>query len=287
MVYNENIVEDHKGHAIFKIFHSSVNAGKRVYRQHHHTAFEISVIASGEGTYSVNSRTYDFKKGDVFVFSSDEVHCITDIYDCEKLDLINIHFEPMYIWSDETGLNDTNLLKIFLDRNDNFQNRIDRENPASEIIKNLIFEMDKEFAVKQEEYLLAVKVKLITILISLIRDFDYINNDNTYVLKSDNLVCLKKSIDYINDNLSSDITLDDLAEAASMSRSRFCTVFKKYNGISPWDYITIKRIEMSVALLAEKNMTKLEIACKCGFNNTSNFYRAFKKVTGKIPSDYC
>ena len=71
-----------------------------------------------------------------------------------------------------------------------------------------------------------------------------------------------------------------------MSKTYFCTIFKKLNGISPWDYITIKRVEKSVEILKTSQDTVLEIALKCGFNNTANFNRAFKKVTGKVPGDY-
>lgn len=71
-----------------------------------------------------------------------------------------------------------------------------------------------------------------------------------------------------------------------MSRTYFCTVFKKLNGISPWDYITIKRIEKSIGLIKNEDMSMLEVACACGFNNSTNFNRSFKKVTGKTPGEY-
>ena len=100
------------------------------------------------------------------------------------------------------------------------------------------------------------------------------------------LQSLESAMNYINDNLETNFTLDMLAKGASMNRSYFCTIFKKMNGISPWDYITIKRIEKSVELLKTTDCTMLEIACKCGFNNTANFNRAFKKVTGRVPRSY-
>ena len=39
-------------------------------------------------------------------------------------------------------------------------------------------------------------------------------------------------------------------------------------------------------MLRSTDYTTLKIATACGFNNTSNFYHAFKKVTGKIPGNY-
>ena len=63
-------------------------------------------------------------------------------------------------------------------------------------------------------------------------------------------------------------------------------VFKKFNGVSPWEYITIKRVERAIELLRTTDLTKLEIADQCGFTSSSNFYKAFFHVTGKKPGDF-
>lgn len=265
---------------------SSISTDKMPFSHHIYTSVEISVIKSGSGTLCVNETLCDFKPGDVFLFSCDEYHYIKDFIGCKSAELIIVRFEPECIWSNELGLNNTNLLKAFFEKPPQFENRITRENPISKKIGKLLYEMADESAQKQNEYSLALKIKLIEILILLKRNFDFDCQNCAELLKNENLVFLKKSIDYINDNLTKNLTLDSLAEAASMSRSRFCTIFKKYNGISPWDYITVKRIEMSLHLIANYHMTKFEIASECGFNNTSNFYRAFKKVTGNNPANY-
>ena len=56
--------------------------------------------------------------------------------------------------------------------------------------------------------------------------------------------------------------------------------------MSPWKYITIKRVEQAIGLLRSTNMTKVEIASRCGFSSLSNFYAAFASVTGRKPGDY-
>ena len=47
-----------------------------------------------------------------------------------------------------------------------------------------------------------------------------------------------------------------------------------------------ERVERAIGMLQETNLTKLEIAAACGFCGSSNFYKAFQKITGKKPSDY-
>jgi len=288
MDYNKSIIiSDFNKTELLKLFHSTQTPGKREYRQHHHTEFEISVFISGKGTYAVESKLYSFQKGDVFIFSSDEVHSIIDIEAEEKLDLMNIHFEPRLIWSLGNDMSDFKFLKIFFSRNDKFENRLDRDNPATSEISKLLFAIESEINKKNPEYELMVKVLLLNVLVVMIRSYDYVKYDNSsYVVHKQNLYFLEKAIDYIDQNLCDDITLDQLAKIANMSRTYFSTLFKKLNGISAWNYITIKRIEQSVVFLKSTDLSMLEIACKCGFNNSTNFNRAFKKVTGKTPSDY-
>ena len=97
---------------------------------------------------------------------------------------------------------------------------------------------------------------------------------------------MKQVIAYIAENLDKKIQLKEIADVACMSETYFSSVFKKFNGISPWDYITIKRVEKAISLLKTSDLNKLEIAELCGFSSSSNFYKAFFKITGKTPSDY-
>lgn len=287
MITNESsIISEESKKCLLKLFHSRVEAGQRDYRQHHHTEFEISLFHSGRGIYTVGNKTYEFQKGDVFMFSSDEVHCITDIYPDEPFDLMNIHFEPMFIWSTGDTIFDLNYLKIFFQRNDRFENRLDRNNQATEKIRYLMNEIEKEFIEKQPEYELMVKVELLKILVTATRSYDYIKTDSSFTVKTQSLLSLEKAMNYMDKKLTSDLNLEDIAQIANMSKNYFCTIFKKMNGISPWDYVTMKRIEKSMQLLKNTQTNILDIALQCGFNNTANFNRAFKQVTGRVPSDY-
>ena len=61
------------------------------------------------------------------------------------------------------------------------------------------------------------------------------------------------------------MTLCQLASIAGLSRTYYCSVFKALNGITPWDYINIKRVEHSMKLLQESDETVLDIALQSGF----------------------
>lgn len=272
---------------LLRLFNVHVKSGRRAFREHHHTEFEIVLFKSGRGTYTVTGKSYDIMPGDIFLFSTNEVHCITEIAEGEEMVLMNVHFEPRFIWSSGNDLFDAKYLKIFFGRNDKFENRLDRENPARDKIGRMLLNMEEEFFQKPAEYVLMVKAELLKILVTLIRSFDYVSedDDDLYFYRQ-NFPKIEAAMNYIHQNLCSDLTLDRLAQEANMSRAYFSTIFKKLNGVTPWEYITAHRIERAISLLERDTLTIMEIALQCGFNNTANFNHAFKRVTGKTPTGY-
>ena len=154
-------------------------------------------------------------------------------------------------------------------------------------MRELLLEMEREAQEKRQQYELMIRMLLIKALITISRSYDYTKTEKSaFDISEQALGGIEHSILFINRNLENSLTLDEVAREANMNRSYFCTVFKRLNGMSPWEYITIKRIEKAVDLLKTTDSTMIEIAGMCGFNNTSNFNRAFKKVTGRIPKHY-
>lgn len=79
-------------------------------------------------------------------------------------------------------------------------------------------------------------------------------------------------------------TLDDLAEIAGMSRTRFATHFRTVVGRTPIDYLTRWRMTLGRQLLASGKPVKI-VAAKMGYDSAAAFSRVFAKVTGHAPRD--
>ncbi len=264
------------------IFRSSMPPEKTMFYEHHHTAFELTMVISGSGIYSTNYSEFSFKSGDIFFFSTDEVHWLKKL-DCHT-HFLNIHFEPRFIWSDNLGFSGKDIMQIFFSRKDSPLNEL--KGTSADVIRDIIYKIEKEAAEKMPEYETMLKVHLINILVEMVRTFDGKLYENEILLSRHTQKYMSKVLNFIDENFASDLTLSELSDVAHMSKNYFCRQFKQLNGISPWEYITIKRIEQAISYIETTDLTKLEIAAKCGYNNTSNFYYAFKKVTGKSPSDY-
>ena len=287
MQINEALIPSATGGGyLLRLFNVSVDEGQRKFRDHRHVEFEIVLIKSGGGVYRTKDKEYSIRKGDVFLFASNEIHCITAI-DKGGLELMNIHFEPRFIWSSGNDLFDADYLRIFYDRSEKFENRLPRDSAQTQKIGNMLMDIEQEFADKKPEYTLMVKVQLLSILVTMMRGFDYVSDEDKSQNRRQSYSAIECSMDYMINHLTEPLTLGELAKVANMSETYYSATFSRLNGVSPWDYLTAKRVEMAANLIrSEKGMTMLEIATKCGFNNTANFNRAFKKYQNRTPSSY-
>lgn len=82
------------------------------------------------------------------------------------------------------------------------------------------------------------------------------------------------------------MSIDEMADSMSMSRSGFQHLYKKMFGVSVINDVISGRIERAKRLLSSTNLTVSEIAEKCGYSTEYNFMRQFKSRVGKTPTEY-
>ncbi|QIB27833.1 AraC family transcriptional regulator [Caloranaerobacter azorensis] len=99
-------------------------------------------------------------------------------------------------------------------------------------------------------------------------------------------ILIRKAISYIHNNFSENIKLDDVCNHVHISKTYFCSLFKKYTGMCFSKYLNNIRIEKSKELLKKNEMSILDISIAVGFNNQSYFSKLFKDNTGITPKEF-
>lgn len=283
---NDAVISELTELVMLRFFHSIQQPFRRAYFEHQHTAFEISVIRSGRGLYQLKDRVYEFHPGDVFMFSTNEVHCITEILSDEPLDIMNLQFEPRFIWMPGGERFDYRYLSIFFHRSAAFCHQLRHDDPRADGIRALLADIEEEFARKEESYDLMVKNKLLTLLVHVRRSYAEYFDDGLARRETPHIRQLDAVMHFIDEHLGEALTLEGLAAQAHMSKSHFSSLFREFNGLSPWEYILSKRVTRAAQLLISTDRTVLDIASVCGFNSTANFNYAFRKLTHTSPSEY-
>ncbi len=94
---------------------------------------------------------------------------------------------------------------------------------------------------------------------------------------------IENAKNYIKENLSKQLTVDDICKACECGRTKLYKMFTEKVGIGISHYITKKRMELSKKLLVNTSLTVSEISERCGFCDYNYFGKAYKKYYGISP----
>lgn len=135
---------------------------------------------------------------------------------------------------------------------------------------------------KNDEIILhSIILKLIYTLIS-----DSSMQPHKKRIKNRNYETIEKTINYIKENLESNLSLEAIASYAGFSASYFHNFFKDFMGQTLHEYVEEQRIKKAVDMLVTTDYTLTQIAYECGFSSQSYFSYAFKKKMNLSPREY-
>ncbi len=261
-------------------YDSIVHFKHRDFFEHRHIDFEISLIVEGSGIYRFRDGECRFHAGDVFVMGSNQIHCVTDIDTDQPLRIFNIQFEARLFWASNQSLLNEKHLQLF----NNQCHRFCSDTPMAKALGSRISELRRETVEKATGYGIRIYADLISMIGTLVREFDHTDAEGVASDKSYSRI--EAAMRYMDQHISHKLILEDIAAVAGYSRNYFCALFTKLNGLSPWDYIMIKRIDMSKELLESTDNSIMEIAWRCGYQTVSIFNRHFKRLVGNTPTEY-
>ena len=93
----------------------------------------------------------------------------------------------------------------------------------------------------------------------------------------------RRVTELVRERLADDLSLDDMAACAGVSRFHFARSFKKSTGVTPHQYVLAQRVERAKQFLGEGRLSLREIAHATGFSDQSHMTRHFRRLTGSTP----
>ena len=150
-----------------------------------------------------------------------------------------------------------------------------------EIIKKIISVQDQK-NVRE----LATSALMQEIWLNLCKHVNIKNEDNYSYASASSQARLQLMMQYIQQNYRSNISLDNIADYAMLSKSTVLNYFRKYLHTTPINYLINYRLNEAAVLLRKTEKKIITVSNETGFNNVDYFCKLFKKHYHLTPTEY-
>ncbi len=245
---------------------------------HWHEDIELIYIIHGEMNYDVNGKTVLLKEHDSIVINSRQMHYGYSNNRQECI-FICILFHPDLLKCNQRLYQEYVLSMIENDAIEYLY--FEKNEKVGEILQNI-------YRIKEKNtfgYEIQALGLLYLLWFSCLQDRQSTLTSQQEIVDSD-ITLQKKMVSFIHQHYAEALSLEDIASAGNISRSKCCIIFKKYLQQSPVDFLNAYRLEVSRNLLKDTAYSITLIAVSCGFNHLSYFSKMFADKYGCTPREY-
>lgn len=231
---------------------------------------------------------------------SEELHLARD--QIKRMSLYRPFFEnegiAFYDNAEKLNANDANLRNYLTC----FENELSKIKKNTAYIHSLL-ETIFSSKMKSFHYLLILKAKdCVETAIAQNCGADFLSLDYEGVVSTSDLICdyeekmnfevqakdigIDRALEYIDAHFTENITLASVSNRVNFNYSYFSRMFKKQMGVTFIQYITQKRMELAVKLLADPDIKVYEIAHRIGYEESKHFTKTFKNYFGLSPDQF-
>ena len=252
---------------------------------HNHPELEILYIEKDQGTALIGDASLPFAAGELMLYGANLPHMFkpalpSDDHPSEGVGAVGLHFPQQFVEASLEVIPEFFEVKALLRRASRgilFKNDISKKEAGSLLYRML----NEEGADRMLNF-----IKLLSLL-AREEEYELIVSEGYVASLNAGNERLEKVYQYISKNYSkSDMNLEEVALIANMNTTAFCRYFKKITKKTFNQFLNEVRIGHACKLLLEEKRTIAEVAFLCGYNNTSNFNRQFKKIKQLAPSAY-
>ena len=245
---------------------------------HIHDCYEIYYSISGGKQFLIDNKFYAIEPGNVFIINQYESHKITQV-DRIMHERIVLSIHPEY--TKRLGSLKTDLDACFSHRPADFSHKISLSRDQQ---KRCLYYINKITGAEGYGHDILEQTAFMELLVLLNR-----LALTSHPAKAVPACIYNQQVDdilaYINLNITSPITIGQLAGEFYLSESYICRIFKGATGTTINKYITARRISIAKALLSD-GASAMEAYEKSGFSDYSNFFKAFTRAVGISPKKY-
>lgn len=263
----------------FRLFHLS-DVTKEDIEFHYHDFDKVIILIRGNVDYIIEGKSYHLSPYDIVLVNHHDIHRPV-IDPAAPYERIIVYLSPSFITSYRTE--DYDLNRCFAQakekNSDVLRVRSMEKSHLYQIIRNL------EAACFHTGYAndLYCKALFLEFMIHLNRAA--LESHLEYVSTGTGNQKILKIMEYIHENLTSDLTVDKLARTFYLSKYHMMRIFKQETGYTITSYINEKRLLLAREML-RRGLPVTRICYDCGFRNYSAFLRAYKKLFEESPAAF-
>jgi len=250
---------------------------------HWHPDFEIATAVCGVLDYQVGGQHIILNPGDSIFVNGNMLHGIKQVSGNEPDPMPNIVFSGTLIAPETSTIYQKNIQPIT--QCDTLPFIVFRQSEFShDEINRLIKDIYSRMEEKTICFELAVQRNINRIFEFISCNLHLLPKTEATRIQISNQIRLQKMLHFIYENYAEQVTLEDIAKAADISRSEAGRCFHTYMGCSPVDALIQYRLQMAHQMLSERTQTIQQISFACGFNSVNYFSRRFRMKYGYSPS---
>lgn len=249
---------------------------------HWHREFEINRILKGQGQVILGEEKYIVSEGDIVIIPPNLPHAAYAIED-SSLTYDALVFNHSILG---TGSNDRSTVQCI-------QPIINGQHKITMLISGMNDRIvDFQKCMEQIFTCAGANQPLSDLLLKseLLRFFWLLENEPKLVQKEEANIhyseLIRPALEYMATHFGENITVEQLSDAAHLSKSYFMWCFKKATGIGAIEHLTQIRMKTVCDALINSNQHIADVAYSCGYDNLSNFNRQFKRMIGCTPKEY-
>ncbi|NRA55816.1 MAG: AraC family transcriptional regulator [Gammaproteobacteria bacterium] len=240
------------------------------YSKHMHEEYSLGVTLKGRQDFCCRNSLHKSPAGGVLVFNPEDVHDGRSGVN-QQLEYIMLYIHPSILKPLFNSISYCNHSIL----------RIEDSLLDDPILRHNIVSMSQ--LIQQPGHSkIEFEAGLFQIAQSLVRHNGTVDMVSTHKRK-DKL--LQRAKDFIFENCVLDISIDDIAEAANISKFHFIRLFSEQFGITPHQFVLNCRINHARKSL-EAGLPSSQAAAASGFADSSHLNRRFKAVFGMTPKQY-